>query len=326
MLKVAPSTVSRALKDHPDISHATKVQVKRLAEELHYAPNPIAKSLRDHKTHTIGIIIPELVHYFFSTVLSGIESVALDAGYNLLICTSNGRYDREVSVAKVLLNRQVDGLLISVCKNSKDHNHLAEYVTRDVPVVFFDCASEAIEADQVVIDDFTAAKNAVVHLLDQGCRSVVFMGGSPSLLINQRRLDGYKGALQERGLEINPRLISHVEEGTAEEGREAARELLSQGIHMDGVFATADMMAIGVMKELKSQGLEVPEDVALVGFSNWEISELYHPPLTTVTQPGHEMGACAMQMLLERFEGKKVGARTRTLDTELLIRTSSLRQ
>ncbi len=326
MLKVAPSTVSRALKDHPDISEATKVQVKRLAEELRYEPNPIAKSLRDHKTHTIGIIIPELVHYFFSTVLSGIESVALDAGYNLLICTSNGRYDREVSVAKVLLHRQVDGLLISVCKNSKDHDHLAEYVARDVPLVFFDCASEAIEADQVVIDDYRAAKNAVVHLLGQGCRAIAYMGGSPSLLINQRRLEGYKVALQEHGLELDPRLIFHVEEGTAEEGREAARELLSQGIPIDGVFATADMMAIGVMKEIKSHGLKVPEDVALVGFSNWEISELYQPALTTVTQPGYEMGACAMQMLLERMEDNGVKVRTRTLDTELLVRTSSLRK
>lgn len=325
ILGIAPSTVSRALKNHPDISSHTKKLVNELAAKLHYQPNSIAVSLRGQKTYTVGVIVPELVHYFFSTVISGIETVALEAGYNVLVCSSNASYHREVSVAKDLLNRRVDGLLICVAKNSQDSLHLLEYQKRGIPLVFFDCASDTVEADKVVIDDFQAAKMAVLHLLDQGCSAIAYLGGPQSLGINTKRYHGYANAIESRGYAVDPRLVVHVDEGSLEDGRRATRALLNLPEVPDGIFATADLLGIGAIKEIKDYGLVVPRDIALVGFSNWEIAALCEPSLTSVLQPGEAMGQKAMNMLLNRLENGDGSPLTEVLETELLVRESSLR-
>ncbi len=326
ILGVSPSTVSRALKDHPDISTKTKKQVADLAKKMRYEPNTIAVSLRGQKTKTIGVIIPEFVHYFFSTVISGIEEVAQRAGYNVLLCSSNGSFDREVSVAKVLLSRRVDGLLICITKNSKNVRHLLEFKERGVPLVFFDCASESMQADKVIIDDFKAAQTAVGHLVEQGCKSIVYLGGPASLLINQKRYEGYKNALESEDLCFDKALVYDVEEGSIEEGRQAARSFLTLSPRPDGLFATADLLAIGAMREIKKAGLRIPQDMAIVGFSNWEIAELCEPTLTSVFQPGKEMGARATELLLDRIDNLEGDPQIQVLETELIIRASSVKQ
>ena len=325
MLGVSPSTVSRALKDHPDISTRTKKKVQSLAREMHFQPNPMAVSLRGKQTKTIGVIIPELVHHFFSTVISGIEQVAQKAGYNVLVCSSNGSYDREVKVAKVLLSRRIDGLLICVAKNAKDVQHLRDFQERGVPLVFFDCASESLIADKVIIDDYQSSRMAVNHLLEQGCKSIVYLGGSPSLLINQQRFKGYQSALEDAGISLDEELIFHMDGGSIDDGMKAAKTFLNLPRKPDGLFATADLPAIGAMKEIKKAGLKVPRDLALVGFSNWEIAELYEPALTSVKQPGRDMGETATRILLDRIQDQSGDPHTQVLETELIIRQSSVR-
>jgi len=325
ILELSPSTVSRALKDHPDISAETKRRTVELAKEMHFQPNPIAVSLRGQRSYTIGVIVPHFVHYFFSTVISGIEKVAQEKGYHVLVCSANGSHDREVSASMILLNQRVDGLLISIAQDPRNDHHFYEYRNAETPVVFFDCASNSFEADKVIIDDFGATKEAVDHLVEQGCRSIAYMGGPPSLLINQHRFSGYQQALKNAGLEPDPGLEYHGEHGSLEEGKQAAGHFFKHNQVPDGIFATTDLLAIGAIKQIKSLGLRVPQDVALVGFSNWEISEVYEPSLTTVRQPGREMGATAMNLLLERIEKGQGEYRTKILSTELLVRESSVR-
>lgn len=326
ILGVAPSTVSRALKNHPDISNETKKQVVKLAEQLAYQPNPIAISLRGQKTLTIGVIIPEFVHHFFSTVISGIEGVALEAGYNVLVCCSNGSYDREVDVTRLLLGRRVDGLLLCVTKNAASSHHLEDAQERGVPVVLFDNAVEGVAMDKVIIDDYHSARKAVMHLLEQGCRNVAYIGGSNSLLINQQRLQGYESALKEYSIPINSRLIKHMEQGDVNDGINSAKHLLQEKVPIDGLFSTADLPAIGAIKCFKESGLRVPEDIAVVGFSDWQIAQIFEPSLSTISQPGKEMGSCAMKLLLERMNGLNGGPQTKVLNTELLVRASSKRK
>ncbi len=326
ILGVAPSTVSRALKNHPDISKETKKQVNDLARKMQFEPNPIAISLRGHRTMTVGVIIPEFVHHFFSTVISGIERVALDAGYNVLVCCSNASFEREVAVTRLLLNRRVDGLLLCISKNALNTDHLGDAMARNVPIVMFDNVVQDFKADKVIIDDTQAAYQAVKHLVREGCKSIAYIGGSPSLDINQKRFEGYRQALNENGIAENQLLIKHVERGDVEDGTQAARELLDQGVAIDGLFATADMPAIGAIKQFKKSKLRVPQDIAVVGFSNWKIAEVFDPQLTTVNQPGGQMGSMAMNMLLKRMNGLEDGPQTKVLDTELLIRESSVRK
>ena len=178
----------------------------------------------------------------------------------------------------------------------------------------------------MVIDDFEAARKAVSHLLQQGCRKIAYIGGSPTLLINQRRLEGYRDALDAFGIQPDQRLIKHVEYGTVEDGMKAADELLQEEVTLDGLFTTADMPAIGAIKYFRQKGLRVPGDVAVVGFSNWQIAEVFEPPLTTIRQPGREMGSSAMNLLLNRMNGMNGGPQTQVLDTELLIRASSMKK
>ena len=244
----------------------------------------------------------------------------------MLVCCSHASFEREVEVTRLLLNRRVDGLLLCISKNALNSDHLQDALSREVPVVMFDNVAQDFRADKVIIDDTKAAYQAVRHLIQQGCKSIAYIGGSPSLLINQRRLQGYQQALGENGIDLNNHLIKHVERGDVEDGIQAARELLQLEMGIDGLFATADMPAIGAIKQFKKSSLRVPQDIAVVGFSNWQIAEVFEPQLTTVSQPGGQMGSMAMNLLLNRMNGLNQGPQTKVLDTELLIRESSVKK
>lgn len=330
-LGISPSTVSRALKDHPDISPDTKKAVNELAEKLNYQPNIVALSLRQSKTNTIGVIIPEIVHFFFSTVISGIEDVAYSAGYNVILAQSNESQTREISDIKALFNSRVDGMLMSVSRETTNFDHIESMLAKGVPIVFFDRVYDTGQASKIIVDDFTGAKEATLHLIDQGCKRIAHIEGPPNLEISKQRLEGYKEALKEHNMTFNKELVAICPSGTIEEGKKATEKLLSLKNPPDAIFATNDPAAMGAMQAIKAKGLKMPTDVALVGFSNWFFSSLMDPPLSSVDQPGFEMGQEAAKLLIRQIEKQEkddedITPETKILKTRLIIRESSLKK
>ena len=329
-LGISPSTVSRALKDHPDISVQTKKAVNELAEKLNYQPNIVALNLRQQKTNTIGVIIPEIVHFFFSTVISGIEDVAYTAGYNVILAQSNESYQRELTDLKALFNSRVDGMLLSISRETTNFDHIESIISKGIPIVFYDRMYNSPTSSKVIVDDYAGAKEAVTHLIEQGCKRIAHINGAPNLIISIERFRGYTDALKEHNLEIIDDLIVSCASGTFEEGKRIANKLLSLPVLPDAIFANNDPMAMGAMKAIKEKGLKIPLDIAVVGFSNWFLGELLEPSLTTVDQPGFEMGQEAARLLIRQIEmnGKEdfeLQPETKILKTKLIIRESSLK-
>ena len=256
-LGISPSTVSRALKDHPDISPETKRLVNELAEKLNYQPNIVALSLRQSKTNTIGVIIPEIVHFFFSTVISGIEDVAYSAGYNVILAQSNESQSREITDIKALFNSRVDGMLMSVSRETSNFDHIESILAKGVPIVFFDRVYKTEQASKIIVDDFTGAKEATLHLIDQGCKRIAHLEGPPNLEISKQRLEGYKEALKEHNIPFDKELVAICPSGTIEEGRSATEKLLSLKNKPDAIFATNDPAAMGAMQAIKEKGLKI---------------------------------------------------------------------
>jgi len=321
-LGISASTVSRALKDHPDISRDTKDAVNELAKKLHYKPNAVALSLKSSKTNTIGIIIPELVHYFFSSVISGIEDVAYEAGYNVMICQSNEKYEREIINAQALLANRVAGALISISKETRDYAHLQNIDESGIPMVFFDRVPLGFNSDSVIIDDQKAAYNAVCHLIDSGCKRIAHLAAPSSLEIGKYRLEGYKEALKDHNM---PYLEEYVLVADSFDlAAIATRKLIQLPSPPDGIFTVNDLTAVGVMKTLQKMGIVIPDKVAIMGFSAGSYSDITTPTLSSVDQHGYEMGTKAATVLLERIEGKKKGpVETFYVETNLVIREST---
>lgn len=323
-LKISPSTVSRALKNHPDISGETKKAVNDLAEKLNYQPNAVALSLKHRRSNTIGVIIPEIVHYFFSSVISGIEDVAYEAGFNVIICQSNEMISREIANTKTLLSSRVDGILISISKETNDFQHLGNLRDNGIPLVFYDRIVPGFDADQVIIDDFDAAYKATKHLTDSGRKRVAHFAGPQNLLIGQYRKEGYLKALREAGLTVDGDLV--FEADNFERARLAVIHILENNIPIDGLFAVNDLTAIGAMQTLQKRGVKIPDDVAVVGFSDGRFSGITDPTLTSVDQHGYEMGTIATEMLLKRIlsEPNDYPFETKVLNANLIIRGSSV--
>ena len=323
-LGISPSTVSRALKDHPDISPKTKKAVKKLAEELHYEPNAIALSLRSHLTKTIGIIIPELVHYFFSSVISGVEDEAYKSGFSVLICQSNEDYDREVHVVQTLLSKRVDGVLASVSKTTNKFDHYFDIKKSNIPLVFYDRVYNIPNTDRVIVDDYTGSYKAVKHLIDAGCKRIAHLATSQELLIGRNRKSGYVQALKDSGIEVDEEIILRCD--TDLHAKKCIPYLLSLEKKIDGIFAVNDLTAITAMSIIKRSGYSIPDDIAIVGFSNSIYSNMTDPPLTSIEQEGYIMGQRAAQMLIERIQSDMdIETRIEQIKTELIVRGSTQR-
>lgn len=330
-LGISPSTVSRALKDHPDISAETKKAVNELAERLNYQPNIVALSLRQKKTNTIGVIIPEIVNTFFSTVISGIEDVAYEAGYNVILAQSNESYQREVTDMKALFNSRVDGMLLSLSRETTNFDHIESIISKGVPIVLYDRFYNNPHLSKVIVDDYVGAKEAVLHLIEQGCKRIAHLEGAPNLIISKDRLRGYQDALSESNLEIRENYTVVCPNNSFEEGQRAAQKLLALSVPPDAIFATNDPMAMGAILAIKEKGLSIPDDVAVVGFSNYFFAQITDPSLTSVDQPGFEMGQEAARLLIRQIEVRdkdleEPAPETKTLKTRLIIRNSSLRK
>ena len=323
ILGISPSTVSRALKDHPDINTDTKKAVNELASKLKYQPNAVALSLKNSRSNTIGIIIPEIVHYFFSSVISGIEDVASQKGYTVIICQSNESFAREVSNARALLSHRVDGILVSISKETHSFDHFVNLQEGGIPLVFFDRIAPEINADLVIIDDIDASYNATRHLIETGRKRIAHFAGPQSLVIGRDRLQGYLNALNEAGLPIDNRLI--VQADTFEKARNAVVEMLDAGIVMDGIFAVNDMTAIGAMQTIQKRGFKIPEEISIVGFSDGYLSGITDPHLSSVDQHGYEMGTTAAEMLFHRIlsDEAEYVPEIKVLKADLIVRGSS---
>jgi len=298
-LGVSISTVSRALKDHPDISSKTKQLVRSVVDKLKYKPNAIALSLRNRHTHIIGVVVPEIVHHFFSSVISGIDEAAMVAGYNVMFFQSNESYEREVLNVQSLIISQVDGVLISVAKGSKKFNHLKQLVENNIPLVFFDRACDEIETDRVVVDDFEGAFNAVDYLIKTGCRRIAHYTGPPHLQIAYQRKRGYISALEKNGLPVDDGLI--VQCDTYDCAFAVTQYMMNRLHPPDAIFTANDETAVGTLNCLKRLGRKVPDDVSIVGFTDGLVSSVTDPLLTTVSQHGFEIGRRAVKMIIKRI-------------------------
>ncbi len=326
-LKISPSTVSRALKNHPDISQETKKAVMELANEMDYQPNIIALSLRKRKTNTIGLIIPKIVHHFFSTIISGIEDIAYAEGYNVIITQSDESYQREVDCVFTLVSSRVDGLFMSLSSETTDYEHLKVLNKRNIPVIFLDRSCDDIRASKVLIDDHDGAMLATEHLIQQGCKTIIHLAAPETMQIAKERRQGFVDALKKHNLPTSEQAIYYSD--NLEAGYKVVKELLAKDFQFDGVFAVNDETAIGAMRALKEAGKRIPQDVAVVGFGDNPICEIVEPGLTSIRQPGFEMGQIAAQIFIKQavLVDKKEEYETeiKILKTTLITRSSSSR-
>ncbi|MCD4768547.1 MAG: LacI family transcriptional regulator [Bacteroidales bacterium] len=320
-LKISPSTVSRALNDHPDISPETKKTVNSLAEKWNYVPNPIALSLKGGSTKTIGIIIPEIIHYFFSTVVSGAEDYANEQGYNVMICQSNEKYENEIKSVQTLLNSRVDGILVSVSKRTRNMKHFHTIIKKGVPLVFFDRICNEIDTDRVIVDDIEGAYMAVKHLILEGRKNIIHLSGPPTLQISKDRIEGYIRALNEFSIQVNEDNIIKCDE--IEEVDLIVPGILKKSHKFDAFFCVNDFTAAQAMKILKNHGLKIPDDIAIVGFTNGQLARLTDPGLTSVDQHGYEMGQESARLMIERIRDKNKPTQTMVIKTDLAVRNSS---
>lgn len=323
-LGISPSTVSKALKGHRDISSSTKKSVRDLAEKWNYKPDQIALSLKSGLSKTIGVIVPEIVHYFFSTVISGIEDLAYDSGYTVMFCQSSELYDREVKAVETLLSSRVDGILVSVTKVTENFDHFRRIKDNGIPLVFFDRICDDIDTDKVIVDDEIGAYEAVNHLIKIGCKNIIHLSGPPTLNIGKNRKDGYLRALRENNLPLNENNIIRCD--SMEDATLVVPGLLKRITRPDGFFAVNDLTAAATMKIIMNMGYNVPDDIAVVGFTSGMISDITNPTLTSVEQHGYLVGKEAVRLLIDRL-GKRLDLpfQTKIIKTELVIKGSTLR-
>lgn len=305
-------------------------KVKALAKELHYQPNPVALNLKYHKSQTIGVVMPKVVHFMFSTMISGILEEAEKYGYNVLISESNQKYDREVRIVGDFMWGKVDGLIICFSNQTRNFAHIKQILNAAIPLIMLDKSTDALTADQVVVDDYEGAYAAVEHLIEQGYQRIAHINGNETLHHSHARMLGYLDALKKHKMPIDESLIFKAVDFTIEEGLDLGEQIWTHPQKPDAVFSISDEVLIGVHRYLKSQNCRIPEDMGLVGFSNTVLASVVDPPLSSVRQPGYEMGKLAVHRLMELIKAEEndlpTTAKTDVLKTELIIRKSSQRR
>jgi len=323
-LNISPSTVSRALKDHPDINPKTRKTVKEIAKKYNYIPNRIAQSLLQNKSYIIGVIIPEIVHHFFSSVISGIENVAHEKGFHVMLCQSKETYEIELKNVETLLSSHIDGMLISITKETKDFTHLENLQEMGIPIAFFDRIAEEIDCDRIIVDDFGGGYKATEHLIKQGCKQIAHLYSPLDLLIGRNRYNGYIKAMENNNMPIYDEYLIFCD--TYEKAIIETKKLIDLPNPPDGIFCGNDETAIGAMKAIKNNKLKIPEDIAVIGFTNSYISTISDPELSTVDQKGYELGQKAAGTIIKRIAEQETipkNPTTQILDTELIVRESS---
>jgi DNA-binding LacI/PurR family transcriptional regulator len=322
-LGVSISTVSRGLKDHPDISHEMIFRIKELAGSMHYSPNPLAMGLLRQETRMIGVIVPDLVTHFYSSIISGIEEYAKSQGYFILMASSNESMEKEVESVSNLLKARVDGMIVCLSKETDRFDHFLQLIENEIPLVFFDrvCLAELVPC--VVADNRNSVEKIVSHLKGEGFRRIAFISGPAYLSISKERIEGYLSGLKKSGLEYDPDLLQSCSMLT-EEAIRITDSFLSLPNPPDAIFAINDMVIFTVMKELKRRGIKMPEDFGVVGFADEFHATFSSPELTTITHPTREIGIKAAELFFKRKEDPTFFERI-VLQTELVARESSVR-
>lgn len=317
-LGISVSTVSRALKDNPEISKATKEIVRESARRLNYKPNLMASNLRTNKNTTLGVIIPEVNHHFFASVLDGIEQAANEAGYSILICQSHENMEKEIQNVQTLLHSRVAGMLVGVSKETMHLHHLQEVLNSNTPLVLFDRPCPSLQCDQVVSDDYAGAYSAVEHLIQTGCKRILYFSSSMNLEVAHRRYQGWRNALQKHGLwhSTDDIIIADTRELAIEE----LPKQMNADQRPDAIFCVNDHCASGVLYAAQKLGLRVPKDLSICGFSDAPLARITTPMLTTVEQHGTEIGTHAMQALLRKLNGDTHTPHTEIVRTNLVVR------
>jgi len=328
-LDVSISTVSKSLRNSLEISEETRQKVQAFAKFYNYKPNLIALSLKNKKSKTIGIIIPEIIHHFFATVISGIENVANEKGYNVIVCLSDESFDKEVINMEMLANGSIDGFIMSLSKETqqkKDFHHITEIINQGMPVVMFDRVTDEILSDKVIIDDCLAAFDAVQFLIDKGFRKIGLITTVDYVSVGKLRTEGYKKALIDNSISVNEDLILRIED--IENCSSQITELLQKNT-LDAIFAVNELFAVTAIKTAHKLGFKIPEDISIIGFTDGIISKYSSPSITTVSQNGIKMGNKAAQMLIERLENETEDDeeeeffKTEIIETHLVEREST---
>lgn len=329
-LGLSTSTISRALRDSHEISAETKQLVLECAEKLNYKPNPIALSLKEKRSRSIGVVVCEIANSFFSQVINGIESIAYDRGYNVIVAQSHESYEREVVDLQFLSSRSVDGLIISLATETTDLSHLKALHDRGMPIVLFDRVNEEINTHKVIVDNYRGAYDATEHLINNGYKRIAALAGSEFLSITAERLAGYHDALKANGLQYCKDYVQHCYYGgmAFSEVEEAVNKLLTLKEKPDALITTSDKLTTGCLRTIKRRGIVIPDEMGLIGFSNNDIVELVDPPLTVIRQPAEEMGKAATELLLQLIESKRAVKEfeKRVLSPELQVRLSAAKR
>ncbi len=325
-LKLSPATISRGLKEHPAIRKDTRKKILEKAKEMGYRQNFFASNLRRNRTNTIGVIVPRLNSYFMSTVIAGMEKIANQAGYNLIISQSMESIAKEIVNVKTMYNSRVDGLLVSLAYTTDDSSHFDDLLEKGVPLIFFDRVFEHPQCTSVVIDNYKAGYEVTQHLIDQGCKRIAHITASLKRNVYADRLKGYKQALSDRGLLYDEKLV-FINNLSEQSGVEVCQALLKMNPRPDGIFSSNDACAVSCIRELKLAGIKIPQDIAVAGFNNDPLSKVIEPNLTTINYPGYEMGEVAASTLIRRLDLQH-GANLNTiaLRHKLIVRDSSLRK
>ncbi|TDW49615.1 LacI family transcriptional regulator [Flavobacterium sp. 270] len=301
-LGVSVSTVSKALNDSPEISEQTKVKIKEYAKLKNYKPNVIGLNLKNRKTKTIGVIIPNILNSFFAKVFSGIEKVADKKGYNVITCISNESLEKEVHTLEMLSNGTIDGFILSVSQEAQklqDYNHFSAIINDGTPIVMFDRIADEVECDKVVVDDFDSALNSTQHLIDLGCKNIALISSVDNLSVGKLRADGYLKALKDNNIPVNEKIIIRTD---SEDEMKSKLDVLFDN-KIDGIFALDENDSVAALRVSLKKGYRVPEDISIIGFADGILaSRRLSPSLTTVSQHGIEIGEVAAKKLIERLE------------------------
>jgi len=321
-LNVSPSTVSRALNDNPDISLETRQLVQAYAREHKYTPNTLALSLRTNHSRVIGVIVPELANHFFSGVLSGMETVAEEQDYQIIVCQSLEEYEKEVKNVHTLMNARVCGVLVSIAKTTGKYEHFQTLIDSDIPVIFFDRICTGVDSEKVVVDDYNGTLSAVDYMIKTGCKRIAFFSAPLNLEISKNRRNGYLDALRKHHIYVDESLIRIADTKTS--GYERAMEILQEPNRPDAFMAMNDYTASGILLAAKKLGLHVPEDISICGFSNSNISQDTDPMLTTMDQHPQKMGEEAMRLILDKINNPENKERkNKIIKTSLIVRETT---
>ncbi|NNC46089.1 MAG: LacI family DNA-binding transcriptional regulator [Winogradskyella sp.] len=335
-LDVSISTVSKALRNSAEISEDTKQKVQAFAKLYNYRPNNIALSLKNRKTNTIGIIIPEIVHHFFSKVIQGVETVANKRGYNVIIGLSNESFSKEVINMEMLANGSIDGFILSISKETllmQDYHHFNETMSQGMPIVMFDRVANEIQCDKVIVDDFKSAKKAVTKLIENGCKSIAIITTKDYINVGRLRTQGYLEALENNKMPLTSSLILKIDDSLDMEHNLAALEneieqLFKDNKTIDGVFAVNELYALSAMKVARKLNIKIPEDLQVIGFTDGVLSKHSTPSLTTVSQHGKLMGEKAAELLIDKLEDQTETEEetfsTVVIETELVERETTI--